>query len=106
MSVQLVLCTAPDSETAARLARTLIEEKLAACVNLLPGIRSIYQWQGKIEDEREVQMLIKTTADRFGELAERLDALHPYDNPEILALDVAGGALDYLRWVKDVTTAE
>ncbi len=97
--VRIVLSTLPSSDVAASIARTLIEERLCACVNILPAIRSIYRWQGTVHDEPEVLALIKTTAERYDALAERLRALHPYEVPEILALDVAAGAASYLAWV-------
>ncbi len=97
--VRIVLSTLPSSDVAASIARTLVEERLCACVNVLPAIRSIYRWQGTVHDEPEVLALIKTTADRYDALAERLRALHPYEVPEILALDVAAGAASYLAWV-------
>lgn len=97
--VRLVLSTLPNPEVAARIARTLVEERLCACVNMLPAIRSIYRWQDTVHDEPEVLALIKTTADRYDALAERLRALHPYEVPEILALDVAAGAASYLAWL-------
>jgi periplasmic divalent cation tolerance protein len=97
--VRIVLSTLPSSDVAASIARTLVEERLCACVNVLPAIRSIYRWQGTVHDEPEVLALIKTTSDRYDALAERLRALHPYEVPEILALDVAAGAASYLAWV-------
>jgi periplasmic divalent cation tolerance protein len=97
--VRLVLSTLPNAEVAASIARTLFEERLCACVNILPAIRSIYRWQGTVHDEPEVLALIKTTAERYDALAARLRALHPYEVPEILALDVAAGAASYLAWV-------
>lgn len=97
--VRVAISTAPDAETAGRIAQTLVEERLAACVNVVTGIRSIYRWQGRIEDEGEVLLVIKTCADRVAALAERLPALHPYDVPELLALPVEAGFEPYLRWV-------
>ena len=96
---RVALSTAPDAETAARIARTLVQERLAACVNLLPGVRSIYRWQGAIEDAAEVLLVMKTRAERVEALAERLRALHPYELPELVVLPVAGGSSGYLDWV-------
>lgn len=99
MQVRLVLSTLPNADVAATIARTLVDERLCACVNIVPGLRSIYRWQGTVQDEAEVLALIKTTTDRYEALAARLRALHPYEVPEILALDVAAGAASYLAWV-------
>ena len=99
----LVLCTAPDEDTAARLAHTLLEARCAACVNLLPGVRSIYRWQGAIEDAREVQLLIKTRAARFADVERLLRAHHPYEVPEIIAFPIDSGSADYLAWLASET---
>jgi len=97
--LRVVLTTVPDAEVGARLARTLIEEKLAACVNLVPGVRSFYRWQGRLEDAGEVLLLVKTRADRCAALAARIQALHPYELPEVLELAAVGGSAAYLDWV-------
>jgi len=97
--VQLVLCTCPDAETARGIARTLVEERLAACVNVVPGLHSTYRWQGAVESADEVLLLAKTTQDRFPALRDRLVALHPYELPEVIAVDVAAGSPAYLDWV-------
>ncbi len=102
--VRVILVTAPDMEVGARIARALVEEKLAACVNLVPGVRSIYRWQGRIEDEAEVLLVVKTRADRTGALAERVLALHPYELPEVVALAAVGGSAGYLDWVLQEST--
>jgi periplasmic divalent cation tolerance protein len=99
----LVLCTAPDEDTAARLAHALLEARSAACVNLLPGVRSIYRWQGGVEEAREVQLLIKTRAARFAEVERVLRTHHPYEVPEIIALPVDAGGADYLAWLASET---
>ena len=98
-AVRVVLTTLPDAEAGARLARALVEEKLAACVNLVPGVRSFYRWQGELEDSGEVLLLVKTRADRCAALAARIQALHPYDLPEVLELAASGGSAAYLDWV-------
>jgi periplasmic divalent cation tolerance protein len=98
--VLLVLSTFPPGDAAAATARTLVEEKLAACVNLVPGLRSIYAWDDAIQDDAEVLALIKTTADRFEAMRARLLALHPAKVPEVIAVDVADGHLEYLGWVR------
>ena len=97
--VALLLITAPDEETGRRIARALVEERLAACVNLLPGIRSIYRWRGAVEEAAEVLLIAKTRADRTAALASRVRALHPYEVPEVVALPVTDGSRAYLRWV-------
>jgi periplasmic divalent cation tolerance protein len=99
----VVLCTAPSEDVGAALARGLVEAKLAACVNLVPGVRSLYLWQGAVHDEREVQLVIKTRRARFDALERWLSDHHPYDVPEVLALSVAGGSADYLRWIEEST---
>lgn len=101
--VRVVLVTAPDADVAARLARALVGESLAACVNLVPQIRSIYRWQGEIQDDAEVLLVIKTTEERMTALCERVSALHPYDLPEVLALPAAGGSGAYLDWVREAS---
>lgn len=99
----VVLSTAPDEAVARNIANSLVEEGLAACVNLAAPSLSIYRWQGKVESETEVALTIKTSADRLSDLASRLSSLHPYDVPELLVLDVAGGSSAYLRWMHEQT---
>jgi periplasmic divalent cation tolerance protein len=99
MQVFVVLSTFPNADKAAEVARALVDERLAACVNLLPAVRSIYVWQGSISDDTETLAVIKTTRDRYDALAARLRALHPYEVPEMLALEVAAGHAAYLSWV-------
>jgi periplasmic divalent cation tolerance protein len=98
--VVVVLCTLPPGDAASTIAQTLVGERLAACVNLIPTVRSIYAWQGKLCDEPEQLAIIKTTADGFAALRERLVALHPYDVPEVIAVNVEDGHLPYLGWVR------
>ena len=99
MRVLVCLCTCPDRDSADAIARTLVAERLAACVNLLPGVASIYRWQGKIEDAAECMMVIKTTRAAWPRLLERLPELHPYEVPELIACDVRDGHAPYLAWV-------
>lgn len=101
--IRLLLCTCPDQETAGRIAETLVGARLAACVNLLPGITSVYRWQGEVQREPEVLLLIKTAAARLPALTETLRGLHPYQVPEIIALPVTDGLPDYLNWVTACT---
>jgi periplasmic divalent cation tolerance protein len=103
MDALLCLCTCPDAATAERLAASLVEERLAACVSLVPGLRSIYRWQGAIQRDEELLLLIKTTRARYPALQARLPALHPYELPELLAVEVADGLPAYLRWLADAT---
>jgi len=97
--VLVVLVTAPTADRASALARALVEERLAACGNVLPGMRSIYRWEGKVEDEPEALLVLKTTRDRFEALRDRVLALHPYQTPEVVALPVETGSAAYLAWV-------
>ena len=97
-SVSIVLTTLAADADAASIARTLIEERLAACVNILPVMTSVYRWQGKVEQDREQQVVIKTATDRVAALQARLRELHPYELPEFLVLD-ASGSEAYLAWV-------
>lgn len=96
----VVLTTFASEEDAARVGHALVERRLVACVNLVRGIRSIYRWQGRIEDEAEVFAVMKTRRDRLPELLAALPDLHPYEVPEILALAVAGGGSSYLDWLE------
>jgi periplasmic divalent cation tolerance protein len=98
--VVVVLVTAPDEAVARRIAEGLVEGRLAACVNLVPGIRSIYRWEGALQDDREMLMLIKTASERLDALTARVHELHPYDLPEVLALPAVGGSLPYLAGVR------
>ncbi|MBK8010932.1 MAG: divalent-cation tolerance protein CutA [Deltaproteobacteria bacterium] len=104
VKVQVVVCTFPDTETAARIGSALVEEALAACINIIPGVRSIYRWEGRICDDAEVMGLIKTTEACFDALRARVVELHPYDCPEVVALPVADGHPAYLDWVRHGTT--
>lgn len=103
--ILVVLSACPDTDTASRIGRTVVEESLAACVNVVPGIRSIYLWKGAMRDDAEVLMVLKTTAGRFGDLKDRLLALHPYEVPEVVALRAAAGHDGYFDWVTEVTRA-
>ena len=104
-ATRVVLMTAPDREVAERIVRTLVEERLVACGNLVPGITSIYRWQGAIECDTEVLTILKTSADRVSALVARASELHPYEVPELLVLPVEGGYLPYLEWVRESTSS-
>lgn len=99
--VLFTTCGSPDE--AERLARMVVERRLAACVNILPPIRSIYRWRGNIEESAESLLLIKTSRPRFDELSEALRSAHSYEVPEILALPVVAGSPDYLDWLEKQT---
>jgi periplasmic divalent cation tolerance protein len=96
----LVLTACPDEATGARIARDLVESGLAACVSRLPGAHSTYRWEGRLQDEPEVLLIIKTLATRFEALEMRLKSLHPYEVPEIIALPVVSGSSEYLAWLR------
>lgn len=95
----LALSTTDDEESAGALARRLLEERLAACVNIVPGIRSMYWWQGRIEEGAECLLVIKTTWARWPALKARLPQLHAYDVPELIATELTDGLEPYLRWL-------
>jgi periplasmic divalent cation tolerance protein len=95
--------TMPDKDGATALARTLVGEGLAACVNVVPGVRSIYQWEGRLQEDDEVLCLIKTRPAVFERARERILALHPYEVPEILAFGVDDGSPAYLDWLQKST---
>jgi periplasmic divalent cation tolerance protein len=99
--IVLVLTTVPDSDQGEVIARTLVEERLAACVNVLPPMASIYRWRGGVERESERQLIIKTTRQRVEGLRARLTALHPYELPEFIVLAVADGGAAYLQWIEE-----
>jgi periplasmic divalent cation tolerance protein len=100
----LALTTCPDAETATKIARALVDERLAACVNRVPGIGSVYRWQGEIHDAAEVLLLIKTTRKRFAALRTRLVELHPYEVPELIVMDIVDGHPPYLDWIGNQTS--
>jgi periplasmic divalent cation tolerance protein len=102
-NVLVVLTNCPDVEVADRIARTIVEQRLAACVNRLAPVESVYRWQGALERVTEVPLLIKTTRERYAEIEQAIRALHPYEVPEIIAMPVSAGLASYLRWVADET---
>jgi periplasmic divalent cation tolerance protein len=99
----VVFVTAPDADVAANLAKTLVAEKLVACVNILPGLRSIYAWEGKVCDEAEILCVMKTRRALFAAVRDRVASLHPYEVPEIIALPLVEGSAPYLAWLRDET---
>jgi periplasmic divalent cation tolerance protein len=96
---QLILCTCPDRDTADKIARQLVTGQLAACVNILPGILSVYTWQGQVESAQEHLLLIKSSKDRYQALEAAIRDNHPYDVPEIIAVPVEAGLPEYLHWI-------
>ena len=106
METLLVITTLPDAAHAQALATALVEARLAACVNILAPCRSVYRWQGQIEDATEVPLLIKTTVERYAELEVEIRRLHPYELPEIIAVPIERGLPDYLDWIGLETRAE
>jgi periplasmic divalent cation tolerance protein len=103
MGFFVILSTCPEAETAGRIARALVEASLVACVNIVPGLRSIYRWNDAVQDEPEVLMIMKTTGPCLAAAREMLLTLHPYDVPEVVALPVVDGHDAYLRWVSTST---
>ncbi|MCU7852254.1 MAG: divalent-cation tolerance protein CutA [Candidatus Thiodiazotropha sp. (ex Monitilora ramsayi)] len=102
----LILSTAPDRETAAQLASSLVKQKLAACVNLLPQMTSFYEWDGELQESAEVLLLIKSTKHNYPAVESALRAQHPYELPEILAVPVEQGLQGYLDWVERCTNTD
>jgi len=99
----VIFITASGEDEAARIARALVGEKLAACVNIVKNVRSIYSWQGKVEDASEVLMIAKTRKDLFDAVSVRVKELHSYDVPEIIALPIIAGSPEYLKWLNEST---
>jgi len=99
---QICLCTCPDEATAQNLATSLVEEKLAACVNILPKVLSVYSWQGTIQQDQECLLLIKSNKQTFAAIQEHILARHPYELPEIIAVPIEDGLKPYLQWIDDV----
>ena len=99
----VVYVTAGSMENAETIGKTLVEEHLAACVNVVPGIRSFYRWEGKVADDSELLLIMKTRAERFDELKARVLDLHAYDLPEIVGLPIEMGHEAYLDWIRDET---
>ena len=97
----IILCTCPNEDTGSRLAGGLVETGLAACVNILPSVRSIYRWQGTLQDEAEVLLIAKTLAERFDEIEAWLEEHHPYDVPEVVGISADSVSGAYMRWTED-----
>ena len=103
MSYCLAYMTAASAEAAKAVGRVLVEERLAACVNVIPGTVSVYRWEGAIEESEEAVLIAKTRAEIFDALARRVEALHGYDNPCVIRLDIAAGRRPFLDWIADET---
>ena len=101
--IAVVLASVPDLEAGRRLARTLLQERLIACANLVPGVTSLYRWEGAVQEEDESLVVMKTRSELLPRLIARIPELHPYELPEVLALRVADGLPAYCRWVLDET---
>ena len=101
----LIYNTVPNEETAQKIAEELVGRQLAACVSMVPGLRSVYRWQGKVEQATEVCLMIKTTVERLEALQAELLSLHPYTVPEIIAVPITGGLPAYLQWIVDETAS-
>jgi len=102
----VVLNTCPDAASAENIARSLVERKLAACVNILPGLRSIYTWKGACETAEEHLLIIKTLSAAYPALEQTIIELHPYELPEIIAVPLASGLSGYLAWIKQTCTTQ
>ena len=100
----IILVTAGSEVEAEKIARALVEERLAACVNIINPIRSIYRWEGKVQDDREWLLVMKTQATRFSAIETRVKTLHSYQVPEVIALPIVAGSDKYLEWLKSETT--
>ena len=103
--ISVVVATVPDAEVGRRLARSLLQERLIACANLVPGVTSLYRWEGEVQEEDESLVVMKTRSELVPRLIARIPELHPYELPEVLALRVADGLPAYCRWVLDETGA-
>ena len=103
MTPVIIYCTCPDIETANKISRLLISQHVAACVNQVREITSIYEWEGKIEENNEVLLLIKSTEERFDAIQRLVIEEHPYELPELIAVPVSKGLPDYLDWIKQCT---
>jgi periplasmic divalent cation tolerance protein len=102
----IIFVTASGAEEAAKMAEAVVEERLAACVNIVGGVESIYRWEGKVTRDREVLMIIKSTSERYAELERRIKELHSYTTPEVVAFEIERGSQPYLDWLRDSTAKE
>ena len=102
----MVFVTVPSGEDASRIGEVLVSERLAACVNVVPRIESIYRWEGEVTRDVEWLLIIKTTGARFEEMEQRVKALHSYTTPEVIAFKISQGSDDYLRWIRESTAPD
>ncbi|GLX84142.1 divalent-cation tolerance protein CutA [Thalassotalea loyana] len=98
---QIVLCTCPTQEVAKEIAHNVVNKKLAACVNIIPQMTSVYLWQGEVHQDNEQQLIIKTLTNKVDELTQAIERLHPYDVPEIIAVNIDAGNHAYLNWITE-----
>lgn len=98
---QVILCTCPSDEAAKHIATTLVSEKLAACVNIIPNVVSVYQWDSQVICDSEVKLVIKSTSTLFSQIELKIKELHPYETPEIIALNIQQGSEQYLHWINE-----
>ncbi len=96
---QIILCSCPDQKTAGHIAEHMIKHRLAACVNIVPGITSVYQWQGKLESAQEHLLIIKSHSDKYQAIETKIKQIHPYELPEIIAVPIEHGLPEYLQWI-------
>ena len=101
---QLVLCTCPDEQTAINIAENIVAQRLAACVNVLPAVYSVYHWQDNVESAKENMIIIKTTQEKYPSLEKVITSLHPYEVPEIIAVNIDNGLPEYLKWIESSIT--
>ena len=101
----LVLCTCPGNTVAAEISTALIEQNLAACVNQVPGVKSWFRWEGHLQRDEEVLLLVKTTRARYAAVETAIRKLHPYDTPEVIAVPITAGSEAYLKWVSESTSS-
>lgn len=106
MAEIMVFVTTASEEEAWTIARQLVDARLAACANIIGGIRSVFSWEGKVADEREALMILKSHADRFDELSNKIKSLHSYSVPEVIAFPISHGLPEYLQWVRNMTRSD
>ena len=102
----LVLVTAPNEDEARRIANALVQERLAACVNIMAAVESVYRWEGRVTTDRETLLIIKTTDERYEELEQRVKELHSYSTPEVIAFKIERGSSEYLSWLRDSVSSQ
>jgi len=101
--IKFIYVTAPNIDEASNIGRALVDERLVACVNIIEGVRSIYRWEDKIEDEKEVVLIMKTTENNVDAVTNKIKSMHSYDCPCVVALEISGGNQSFLQWVADET---